>query len=111
MLCPVCGVREDGEKGAACRLGKGSAYPLSEPALSPGGMQGVRAHGESQSFLKRRRPSDYQQRGAKMAPTGVSHRESAEAQFVHENCCIRFPDYFDFEKFWSFFDAVVTFLS
>ena len=111
MLCPVCGVREDGEKGTACRLGKGSAYPLSEPALSPGGMQGVRAHSENQSFLKGRRPSNYQQSGAKMAPIGISHRESAKAQIVHENCCIRFPDYFDFEKLWSFFDAVATFLS
>lgn len=107
----MCGVKADREKGEACRLRKGSAYPLSDPALSPGGMQGVRAHSESQCFLKRRRPSDYQQSGAKMVPIGISHRESAKAQFVHENCCIRFPDYFDFEKFWSFFDAVVTFLS
>ena len=65
------------------------------------GVEGVRAHGGA-SLFKRRSLSHYQQSGGKTGTVRISHEETAKAQFVHRSCCIRFPDYFDFEKlvFW-----------
>ena len=102
---PTCVERERKREMSRLQAGEAQHRP-QEAALSPVAgrgwwVEGLRAH-RGASLFKRRSLSHYQQSGGKTGTVRISHEETAKAQFVHRSCCIRFPDYFDFEKlvFW-----------
>ena len=105
---PRCVERERKREMSHLQAGEAQHRPLEGGSTQPCGgagrgwwLEGVRAH-RGASLFKRRSLSHYQQSGGKTGTVRISHEETAKAQFVHRSCCIRFPDYFDFEKlvFW-----------
>ena len=112
---PRCVERERKREMSCLHAEEAQHLPLEGGSTQPCGRAGLVGRGGEgtlwgQSFQEKESQSlsaEWRQDGdCSNQPQG-----DAKAQFVHGSCCIRFPDFFDFEKLWSFLGATVTFLN